>query len=940
MRLKEPSDILGSLLAREIGRSSPFSVYARISRRIEEVSIKDAGPYDLVFSRQTKSTMVVAFSQDGTLMASSHGDHNVNVMEYPSCRLKKKLVGHARTPWSVKFHPKSNTILASACLAGEVRLWNLRTGEPIVSSNCKRPISCICFHPSQNILAIATGTNVYLWHFETGVAPAMFLQLRHPVYMVKFDPSGSCVLTGRRAEEEPPTVARRVANTSGFLRSLSVPNVRQRTSPRSYTLPHAHTHARAPPPSAVIRAAIRTIAQPRCLPEMPLVVPTMNPVPCTVCQCSIQCSYCSPGLVCRSCPSNSSQLCTHGTGASQTPLLSIEPDNGHPCPDSQLRNSADHGAAQEGTCSPAPVYQPCRKPVHCSDSTNSPETSAVASSSRPLVSEIETSQQGTNALQDSGDNTLATTHCCHCFRACSCGTGPAISRLPEDAVLPPVPPYSQCTFEHTNMYSDETLPNPSNPGPAPEDHVHHTVPLCQQCTCQCPVCCSVTNKCNRNNNVSNKGDPAPICDSSRDDSLAVLPHPHGIATTEYHPSPMPTLAGDTDTVATIHEARDPSVLEPTARTDVQYTTQSPSQSTQRITTEPCFTTPPAAPTRTSAPPRPVPRRDRNMTGELTAESMTDTPLSSTHTRDPQTATTELPPARPTLRDSLTHAQAPRMSGGMFAPSATELPGANADHVHANGPSTSTLGVLHGDRGPVLRMGQEQSSEQFGLTLQLWMMGGSSGVVAAPLAILTVRRALCYSDAGVDISPCGRYLLVCVPTSGDTFANGEFELAVFLLVDTPTARMGSKISSIRLERARDLTSLRFSPLGMHVLIGYGNQGKAASRRNSTHERTTDSQNTVCVLYKWDPGSGFEIARAISASRDEINGVAFSPNVAGGFVYVTTQAAIRLFLWRQHTTATPSATALSSPSTVASLSLSRQPPLLQHVATPSLPTDVEL
>jgi WD40 repeat protein len=37
------------------------------------------------------------------------------------------LQGHAHIAWTVQFHPADSGILASGCLAGQVRIWDVRT---------------------------------------------------------------------------------------------------------------------------------------------------------------------------------------------------------------------------------------------------------------------------------------------------------------------------------------------------------------------------------------------------------------------------------------------------------------------------------------------------------------------------------------------------------------------------------------------------------------------------------------------------------------------------------------------------------------------------------------------------------------------------------------------------------------------------------------------
>ena len=60
-----------------------------------------------------------------TKMASSHGDHTVRVVDCKTFKCVKTLKGHPRTPWCIAFHPSSDQLLASGCLGGQVRVWNL-----------------------------------------------------------------------------------------------------------------------------------------------------------------------------------------------------------------------------------------------------------------------------------------------------------------------------------------------------------------------------------------------------------------------------------------------------------------------------------------------------------------------------------------------------------------------------------------------------------------------------------------------------------------------------------------------------------------------------------------------------------------------------------------------------------------------------------------------
>ncbi|KUF91630.1 Nitric oxide synthase-interacting protein [Phytophthora nicotianae] len=81
--------------------------------------------------------------------------------------MTQTLVGHPRTPWSVKFHPTDPRYVASGCLGFQVRFWDIETGRCLYVSTLRHAIISISFHPSGDILAIASGTCVYTWDYQT-----------------------------------------------------------------------------------------------------------------------------------------------------------------------------------------------------------------------------------------------------------------------------------------------------------------------------------------------------------------------------------------------------------------------------------------------------------------------------------------------------------------------------------------------------------------------------------------------------------------------------------------------------------------------------------------------------------------------------------------------------------------------------------------------------
>ncbi|KAF4525629.1 hypothetical protein B566_EDAN001228 [Ephemera danica] len=82
----------------------------------------------------TRSTFLMVFSPDGRLVASTHGDHCVYVCEMTTGACIRTLAGHPRTPWCLAFHPTSSQLLASGCLGGQVRVWDLSVSIGVSSS--------------------------------------------------------------------------------------------------------------------------------------------------------------------------------------------------------------------------------------------------------------------------------------------------------------------------------------------------------------------------------------------------------------------------------------------------------------------------------------------------------------------------------------------------------------------------------------------------------------------------------------------------------------------------------------------------------------------------------------------------------------------------------------------------------------------------------------
>ncbi|XP_057772164.1 uncharacterized protein LOC130991784 isoform X3 [Salvia miltiorrhiza] len=169
-----------------------------------------------------RSTIAAAFSPDGKTLASTHGDHTVKIIDCQSGTCLKVLSGHRRTPWVVRFHPLYPEVLASGSLDNEVRLWDAKTAECIGSRDFYRPIASIAFHAQGEILAVASGHKLYIWHYDRrgeASSPTIILRTRRSLRAVHFHPHGAPFLLTAEVNDldsSDPTMT--LATSPGYLR--------------------------------------------------------------------------------------------------------------------------------------------------------------------------------------------------------------------------------------------------------------------------------------------------------------------------------------------------------------------------------------------------------------------------------------------------------------------------------------------------------------------------------------------------------------------------------------------------------------------------------------------------------------------------------------------------------------------------------------------------
>jgi WD40 repeat protein len=166
-----------------------------VSTSASSIRISDVttGEVSTIFAGHSNAVYGVAFSPDGTLLASSSLDRKVKIWDVATGAALLTLAGHQGAVNEVVFRPDGLQV-ASASSDGDVLIWDLGPAREVYTITTPDAFSRITVSKDGKWMAEGVGLDAKVWETETGVE---LVSLRHELLVnaVAFSPDGQQLVT-------------------------------------------------------------------------------------------------------------------------------------------------------------------------------------------------------------------------------------------------------------------------------------------------------------------------------------------------------------------------------------------------------------------------------------------------------------------------------------------------------------------------------------------------------------------------------------------------------------------------------------------------------------------------------------------------------------------------------------------------------------------------
>ena len=150
----------------------------------------------VVVNSQSKGINRIAWSPDGTSLASASDDMEIQVWETDSGALKKTLSGHAGSVNEISWSP-DGSLLASASDDVTIGIWDLALGQEIQKLGFIDQVYTVAWSPHSNLVASGSrDSSVHLWDLISDVPIAILQGHSASIMCLAWHPEGRLLASG------------------------------------------------------------------------------------------------------------------------------------------------------------------------------------------------------------------------------------------------------------------------------------------------------------------------------------------------------------------------------------------------------------------------------------------------------------------------------------------------------------------------------------------------------------------------------------------------------------------------------------------------------------------------------------------------------------------------------------------------------------------------